>query len=60
MDPPLPKLIIIKIDEELETEPSGSFYVPFEDDLRQTIALLELNVDEVQAEVQPGLKSYEM
>ncbi|XP_028405245.1 uncharacterized protein LOC114527750 [Dendronephthya gigantea] len=49
----------MEIDEELDTEHSESFYSPFEDDFEQTIALLELDVDEVQVEVEQALEEVE-
>jgi hypothetical protein len=46
----------MEIDEEIETEHLASSCSPFEDDVEQTISLLEMDVDEVQIEVQQALE----
>ncbi|CAB4020977.1 Hypothetical predicted protein [Paramuricea clavata] len=49
----------MEIDEEIEIEHLASSCSPFEDDFEQTIALLEMDVDEVQIEVQQALEEVE-
>ena len=46
----------MEIDEEIEAEHLASSCTPFEYDFEQTIALLEIDVDEVQIQVQQALE----